>query len=394
MNKGIRWMKGYIQVIISGNYIEIFLNMAVKRDLHIWDFHMVSEKKAEFFITLSDFFRLKPILRKTYTRIHVKERRGLPFFFNQFSKRKGLAVGFFLFFILVYVMSSIIWSIEIVGNQTIKEEEVHQAIEEIGIHTGMFQFQLPDYKVIQDHLLFKLENTVWIGVNQKGTRLYITVVEKVTPKIKPLASPRHIISNKDAVIYKILAENGLPLVKVNDRVKKGDILISGIMGNEKNNQIVVAEGTVEGIVWYESTVTLPINQKWKEYTGNVIQRKYLIIGSRMIRMEGEKEIPYAHFNKDYRKKNISWKNIQLPIGFLNEKILEYEENKRKLTQSEVIQLALELTKKDLFSKIDTNSRLLNEKILRTSVENDKVTVKILFEVIEDIKSTEPIIQGE
>ncbi|MFT9488119.1 MAG: sporulation protein YqfD [Tepidibacillus sp.] len=395
--RGLKWTRGYVVCSLKGKHIELFINMTIKKQLKIWNIKIVNDSQAVFSISLEDFFKLKPILQKTYTRIHILRKVGLPFQLAKLNKRKGIATGFLLFFLMIYLLSSMVWTIEIEGNQTMTDEEIFQAIEKLGIHRGMFKFQLPEDTLIQEQLGSNLEQASWIGVKLKGTHLLITIMEKVKPDEKPLVGPRHIISSKNAVIYRILAEKGIPQVKVNDRVKKGDLLISGIVGNVENQEaqeLVAAEGEVLGVVWYESTVTIPLKQEWKEYTGNRVERKYLMLGNRVLRVKGAKEIPFSQSQKQYDLKQISWKNYVLPIGFLDETILEYHNQQRVLSVSEAIKLAKNQARQDLRTKIDEDSNFKSEKVLHQSTENGKVTVKILFEVLENIATTQPIVQGE
>ncbi|OEF99723.1 sporulation protein YqfD [Vulcanibacillus modesticaldus] len=399
MQKKINWLKGYVICRLSGKHIELFINQAIKEELNIWDVKMINDGSAIFSISLKDFFSLKQILKKTFTRIHIIKKIGLPFLMTKGLRRKGVLIGFILFLLIIYLFSSMIWTIEIEGNKTIKDEEIYQAINEIGIHRGMLKIKLPDKKVIQEQLQNKLEDTSWIGVKLKGTLLQITVIEKVKPDPKPLVGPRNIISTKNAVIYKILAETGLPQVKVNDRVKKGDILISGYIGEEEDKKVVAAEGEVLGIVWYQSRIIIPVKQKWRELTGNVFKRKYIMIGNRMIKIKGFGEIPYERYQQRYILKQLTFKNYKLPVGFIEENLLEYEERERFLSDTLAYKISMEQTKRDLYSKIKSDSKILSEKVLLKKKENGKFTLKVLFEVLEDITTTQPIIlqpidQGE
>lgn len=390
----IKWINGYVSCSLRGKYIELFINMAIKNQIHIWDISMQNNEQAVFSISVDDFFKLRPIVKKTYTRIHVMKRGGLPFLVKKLNNRKGIVFGLILFLLIIQVFSSLIWTINIKGNQTIKIELVYQVIEDLGIHRGMFKYQLPDNKVIQNHLQQNLDDAAWIGVSIRGTNIDITIVEKVRPNKLPLANPRDVISTKDAIIYRILSDKGIPKVKVNDRVKKGDILISGLMGDEEKNETVIADGIVKGIVWYESEITMPLKQKWKEYTGNIIERKYISIGNRMIKFNSSSEIPYDNYHKKYNWNRLSWRSYHFPVGIITEKKIEYKEKERKLTRSEALQLGIQQMKKELFNKIARDSQILSEKVLHRSFENDKVTIKMLFEVIEDITTTQPIIQGD
>lgn len=384
--RDFEWIKGYVRCSIEGKYIEIFINQAVSKGLNLWNFKMINNNHAEFSIELKDFFKLKPILKKSFSRIHIIKKVGLPFLLNKFYKRKGIILGMLIFILLIQLLTSIVWTVNIEGNNKLKQEEIYQVLNEVGIHEGMFKFKLPEQELIQNQLLNQLDDIAWVGIKLSGTRLDVTIVEKVKPEQRKSTQPSNIIATKDAIIYKILAEKGLPKVKVNDRVKEGDILISGVLGNENNQELVNAEGEVLGVVWYESKIVMPLKQEWREYTGNYIERKYISLkfGNRMLKYKGKSEISYEKYQSIYSWQGLTWRNYQLPLIFTTEKVLEYEERERILTEEEAIKIALEQTKLDLFSKIDVDSKIISEKVLHQAVENGKLTIKVLYEVLEDI----------
>ena len=392
--RGVKWAKGYVECSIRGKHIELFINRAVRSDLEFWDFQLLENGYARFLISLQDFFKLRPILKATYTRIHIRKKIGLPFIIARSGRRKGILSGIIVFFAFLYLLTSMIWSIDIEGNKLIKDAEVARAVQELGIHRGMLKYQLPKYEVLQEKLEAKLDQASWVGVKVKGTQLQITVAEKVTPPEKKLVGPQHIISKKNAVVSKILAEKGLQLVHVNDRVKKGDILISGLLGKEDKQQAVTALGKVEGLVWYQSNVTIPLTQQWKEYTGQFIEREYLSFGKRMIKIKGEKKIPFENSQSVFSQKVVKLKNYQFPVTYIHEKVLEYNEKAKDITEKEAIEMAVTYAKKDLARKIPIGSLIKDEKVLHQTTEHGKVNLQILFEVNEEISATIPIVQGE
>lgn len=98
---------------------------------------------------------------------------------------------------------------------------------------------------------------------QAGTSISITVIDSTKPEKLTLEGPRHLVAKADAVVTRIIAENGRPKVERNDRVRKGDILISGILGDEQRNKAVVSKGKVMGLVWHEYRIESPLVTKSK-----------------------------------------------------------------------------------------------------------------------------------
>ncbi len=167
-----------------------------------------------------------------------------------------------------------------------------------------------------------------------------------------------------------------------------------MLGSDEQQQAIAAIGKVRGLVWYQSNVTIPLKQQWKEYTGQFIEREYLSVGKRMIKIKGEKTVPYKTYQSIYEKKEVKLKNYQVPVTLVHEKVLEYKEHVNNISEKEAVDLAIQQAKKDLLRKIATGSLIKEQKVLHQSVDNGKVKLQILFEVDEDIKNTLPIVQGE
>ena len=87
INQIVRFLKGYVRIRISSQEPERFLNLCAKNNLLLFQ---IEEKNGtcEMDISLSGFFKLQPICRKTHTRIHILRKRGIPFFFLRNRKRK------------------------------------------------------------------------------------------------------------------------------------------------------------------------------------------------------------------------------------------------------------------------------------------------------------------
>src|SRR5690606_21406703 len=140
--------------------------------------------------------------------------------------------------------------------------------------------------VLSKKLVTAIPGTTWIGVEKVGTKVNIQVVEATIPEAQQLNNPRHLIATKDAVITYIIAQQGKPMVKKNHKVKAGDILISGIIGSEAHSQVVVAQGNVKGLVWYEYEVKAPLVQKYRVFTGERQARSYIVLGNRALKIKG------------------------------------------------------------------------------------------------------------
>lgn len=231
----------------------------------------------------------------------------------------------------LFVLSTLIWDVRVEGNSVIPEEKIRQAARAEGIYGYQWSFRLANAVALSQRLALRLPEAAWVGVDRSGTSITITVVESTKPEVKALEGPRHLVAKTDAVITRIIAENGRPQVERNDRVRKGDILISGVLGNGTNIKQVVSKGKVMGLVWHEYRISSPLQSSTRNLTGESTERGYLVIGNRALQISG---YGASAFERSQIRTTINkmqlWNKI-LPFGTMKEHEQEVVEIGRKLT---------------------------------------------------------------
>ncbi|MDR0268982.1 sporulation protein YqfD [Paenibacillus sp.] len=390
-------VRGCVQISVRGEGTNHLINALAESGIPVWDIRPTSATTADMKLLLRDFHVLRPLLKRTGCRMHVKRRIGLPFLLTRLFKRKFFAIGIVLFFMMLLILSSLVWNVNVVGNEKLATEDILKAAREEGVRPYQWIFRLKDPDKLSRALSVKLPETSWIGVERKGTTITIQVVEAEKPEKQPLVSPRHLISRSDAVVTSIYAEQGRPLVQKNTRVKKGQVLISGILGNdEANTQTVVAKGEVKGLVWHEYNLEVPLVQKQKVYTGERKNKSYLVLGNRAVQLWGYGKEPFEKSETLTELDPLTWRSIKLPIGWMTEKVMEVSEARETLQPEEAKKLGLQGAIRDILAKYGNDSQIISQKILHEKKENGKVYMKVLFEVEERIAEELPIVhsQGE
>lgn len=382
----ISYIRGHVKIKVRGRRLEEFLNECSLKKIITWDVRYRGSM-LELHIHLSDVFRLRPLLRQTGCRMHVVERQGLPFFLVRMERRKFFAAGLLLFVLGMYLLSSIVWSVQVTGTDKIPKHEVLEAAKKHGIYALQWKFKLDDPAELSRDLLSELPGATWIGVEMRGTQVQIEVVEAAQPEKQELLSPRHIVSSADAVVTEIFAERGKPLVEPNVAVKKGDILISGIIGNledPEDQATVAAKGEVKGLVLYEYRIEIPLTLKYKVYTGQWHTRNYAVVGNRGLQVTGYGGPKYEHSEVITERNGVQWRNFKLPFGWMEEKVMEVEYAEEKLAIEDAREIALQQATSELKVMTGPDSEIVEHKILHEKTENGKVYMKALFEVNQSI----------
>ncbi|MGF7032002.1 hypothetical protein J2T17_002921 [Paenibacillus mucilaginosus] len=389
----VQRIRGFVVVEVRGRQLERLLNRMTERRMSMWDIRITAEHQASLCLPLPDFFRLRPLLKETGCRVRVRRRQGLPFLLDKLERRKFFAFGLLGFIIGVYLLSSMVWKVSVEGNERIQTDQILTAAKAQGIRPMQWKFKLKEPVELSRGLQGQLPGASWVGVEIQGTHIIIKVVEATIPEPKALMNPRHLVASKNAMVTQIFAEKGRPAVKVNTYVRKGDILISGLLGDETNRQTVVASGKVKGLVWYKPTVEVPLTQRYKVYTGETKTRSYLVLGNRGIQVYGYGKLPFEAYETIPDRQTLSWRNFILPVGWLKEKLMEVRYVEQPVDPKEAAAIGLEQAKGQILAEAGPEARVVGEKILHEKAENGKVYMEVHLEVEELIAAEQPIVAG-
>ncbi|MDD6022415.1 MAG: sporulation protein YqfD [Acutalibacteraceae bacterium] len=260
----LNFFRGYISVKACGGFSERFINLCSVRGVPVWDISCVGDDM--FFFTRADSYReLKRIAKKSGMDIRVHGRFGLPFFIYRNKNRAALAVGLALVLCFIAFMSTRIWSIQVTGNENVFDSEIISGFEKLGVKIGARKSKI-DVTEVQRRFLSEMEDKIiWASLNLEGMCAEIQVRELEKGKSRSDGKPCNIVADFDGTIRTMRTFAGTPVEKIKNGVKKGDLLISGIIEYyEGELDFVEARGEITA----EHTVTL------KEELSSVAERKY------------------------------------------------------------------------------------------------------------------------
>lgn len=345
----IRYLSGYLLIRIEGYSPERFLNLCRHHRIYLWNLRPLGHA-YEMNISVRGFRRLKPILRKTRTRIYIKERRGFPFFLHKYRKRKIFFSGILFCMVSIYILSLFVWNIHIDGNQARTDEVLLEFLEDKGIVHGMPKSKVDCEEIVRD-IRKEYDDIIWVSAYVKGTRLMIQVKENTDRSVagkkeeeEAKEPPVDIAADKDGVILSMITRKGVPVVHEGDEIQKGDILVSGTV-EVKNDagetidyqyQEADAEIIVRTECHYEDI--MQVSYEEKRWTGKKKYRFWLETANTIYTI-GSRKNSYQNFCKETKEKRFCMgEHFWLPFSFGVETVREYEPEAKKYTQKECQEL--------------------------------------------------------
>lgn len=390
--KLFNYITGTVTLKVSGPMPEKFMNLCMN---HKKSLLSISKKDEDFIISmsLSDFFSMRPLVRKSQNHVKVIGYAGLPFVTREIKRRKMLVVGGAVFLLLLNLLMSYIWFIDILGAKSIPGQQVRGVLYEQGLRPGRLKDQV-DVKKVQDQILLSIPEIAWVSIEFTGTRALVEIVEKTLPKALDKA-PAHIVAAKDGVITEVIALAGESAVKKGDTVKKGDILIKGVAYENKtatSNQseaaplLIRAKGIVTARVWYEGYGETELVQSIRERTGQEYVGVKVRIGERVMTLKEVKMPPDQLFEvEEVNKKLTPWRNCDIVVESIISTYYEVRNIDVHLSLEEAREQGKTKALADLQTLIPETAYVLLRtiEVLKTP-ETNLVRVRVNVETAEDI----------
>lgn len=382
--KAWNFLKGYVIIKVEGLTLERFLNLAATKDIYLWDINRVGYTVLEMKATIEGFKALKEIVKKVGCRVEIIEKKGLPFIMYRLKYRKMLVFGFLIFFGIIIFLSSLIWDIEIIGNEKVRTEDIMKILEKENIKNGIIKYKI-DKDYTKHLLLNEFDTFSFLSIEIKGTKLIIEIKEQDLPPEKiDMDTPCNVVATKKGVIVKAIARNGKAVVRKGDVVKKGQILISGLISDEYSEEqiFVHADGEVLATTVYTYRIDEPIIKTIKEETGRVHERREIKFRQKGIQFT-KGEIPYKEYIEEVREVKLIKIDIDLPIKMFIHQYKEVETKEIKQNMDFIKQSTYIKAVKELNKQLPKTAQI-ESKDVKYYIKDDILSTYVIMEVVEDI----------
>lgn len=372
-------LRSSIVLNIKGKNVNRFINKLVKQNIDILNIKYINYKEIEIRVFKSDLEKIEKI--KSIYELSEVNSYGLIKIKKILIKNKILLFFMFIGFLLILLLTNVIFDVEVVHNKKEIQELLISELKKYGITEKKFVKSFNEIEKIKKEILEKYKDKLeWIEIERIGTKYIVRVEERKIPNSGVETQNRNIVAKKSAIIKTIIAENGVVVKNVNDYVKAGDVIVSGnIYLNEALKSVVRANGKVYGEVWYKSEVEMPFVYYEENYTSNT--NKVLTLSFLNKRFE------LFNFNK-FENKEIDEKNIVkhsfLPIKLSLETQREVKKTDKIYTIDEAIEMAKNKSISSMESKLNDKEYIISSKNLKVEIKESKIVLEMFFSVYEDI----------
>ena len=372
-------MNNNILVEITGKHIDNYLRWLINSKIPIWHLDVISYNKLHIIIDYKYYDMLKKY-SKTYKIIIIKKYGKLRLF-EIIKDNLIILVSFVPALILLYILSHIIFSVDIMTNKKEINELLNQELSKYNIKRFHLKKDYTYLDKVKKEILKNNKDTLeWIEIEESGTKYIVRLVERKKEAKIDEYEYQSIVASKSATIVSITAYAGEKVKQINEYVKNGEVIISGILTKPDGTNIYTkAKGQITAEVWYKATIEYPLYYQEEKLTGkskNVISMYFL-----------NKELPFFPYRKykQFKKTdNIIINNNLIPIKIVKEKLYEVNVKEDIYTYEEAIEKAISEVKNKLQTQNDKIIEIKNTIVLNKENLNSKIRLVLFISTIEDI----------
>ncbi len=372
MNKKIIWVKAkcndYYKFMQKLQYLNLTI-MDIKYDKKIIYLKM-EEKELEK-------------IKKYLVSYKFKKVSNLGIFnlIDKIKTNKIFVICLLIGGILFLILSNLVVKINIIHENKEIRDIIAEELNEYGIKLLSFKKSYKELDIIRQKILDKYPDKLdWMEFDVDGMIINVRVEERIITEIIKNDAVCDLVATKSGVINDILVSEGNILVNINDYVREGDTLVSGIINyNEENKRYTCANGKVFAKVWYTANVSIPL-----EYTDYIEtgKKKYNFIWE----INGNKK---RVLKNRFVTFNSSIKNLLsiFDFKFYVETQKETEKVINTYTEDQALEQGINKAIESIKIKLGEFDEIIDKKVLKKTLNNSTMDVEV-FVIANELISTQ------
>ena len=297
------------------------------------------------------------------------------------KKNYIFVICLFIGIILFLVFSNMIVKINIIHENREIREIISDELDEYGITVLSFKKSYSELDKIREEILDKYPDKLdWMEFDVNGMVLNVRIEERIITDTSKSDKVCDLVATKSGVINDILVSEGEVKVNINDYVREGDTLVSGVITyNEEDKRYTCASGRIYATTWYTASVSIPLEYKEYVETG---KKKYNIVWE----VDGNKK----KILKDrFTSFNSSLSNILRVFDFnlYVETQRETEEVIKTYTEEEALSVGINKAILSIQVTLGEFDEIIDKKVLKKYANNSTMDIEV-FIIVKELISTE------
>lgn len=328
------------------------------------------------YVGSGDFSALQSLAGKHKLTCEMIDEKGAAKEIKPYKRRIGLVIGFFLSIGLVAFLSDRVMIIEVGGNETIPTERILSHLEDAGVYIGS-SISSVNLRRVERQVAAMDKDIDWVGIKHIGSRVTVEINEiTLPPEMERKNTPCNIVAARDAQITGVRLYSGMLIPMVGDGVRKGDILVSGVVDTKYGRSFYVHSiGEITGVYTEKMTFSERLVTEEKVCVGEQSAKALKIFGHKLVYRPAE--LPSGDYEYSETGEQLTFLGLSLPLYRITGHYRIMEAQSVTLTEEQAEQNIMERIEKYEQNFLDGGAEILCRDIERSSDKNG-VTITVTY----------------
>ncbi len=222
-----------VNYLVTGLNLDRFINYLKNHDIKLYNVKKLDYKRMIIGVNFADSKNFFAIADKMCYNVKKVSLGGWGYPFYRLLCSCGMVIGALCFCVLSYLLSDLVFALEFSGSGSIYKNQVIEFLEERGVKQYS-RFSDINLKTLEDSVLAANDRLSFVGIERRGNRLEVELVLS-SEKVQTLDGNVYALySNVSGVVESVKVYRGTAVVKVGDKVNKGDLLVDGYVTLKEN----------------------------------------------------------------------------------------------------------------------------------------------------------------
>ena len=251
-----RYLKGEYRFTVKGGFSDDFLKECALEKAALKNVLMQGNRVTGK-VGRRDRKAVVRAAERSGMEIESETKFGLLYTFERYKTRIGIPAGLVLAVLILKLLSSMLWSVEVQGLHAINEEDLMRFLDDANVRKGTLLLRI-DCNEIEETIERYSSCVKRATVNLVGCRMYIEVQEReLPPEIDGMDRFCNVVAAKDGEVLKADIFAGEGNVKTGDFLQKGDLIVAGVI-ELKNGGVRYFEAKANVIAKTESVYSAAV----------------------------------------------------------------------------------------------------------------------------------------
>lgn len=320
-------------------------------------------------------------------KFKVIRNTGINYLLDVIKREKIFVICLLIGIILFICVKNLVVKIDIMHESSELRSIIEDELDNYGIKVLSFKKSYKTLDKIKKEILDKYPDKLdWMEFVVSGMTFTVKVEERIITDTKKEDKVCDVVAKKSGVITDIKIESGEVLVNINDYVREGDILISGVVKyNEEEKRYTCASGEVYATTWYVGSASIPY--KYYEY-----EKQNKIRYNLVWEYNGNK---HEIFRNRLEAFESNYKSILKVFGFnlYLDKQVSVKKEEKTYSKEEALNVGIEKVVESIRKKLSKKDTIIDKKVLKKYENNSTMDIEV-FIVVKELISTQKEIDIE